>query len=1228
MLFDVSQDYFLAGKGPNYIDTATEMLNQHNVQGLTISDLDCGCKTTTEWTRFFGNATKVVNVAASVIDIVNLFKGKKSTSYAVNEIDASALTEEVEASLQTYFPLENFDFGSAQSTSNISETYLGENVAKKVLNDLCNQLSSSKLGKEQREEALCKVYNNLKNAGITLLPNPVEDPQALEEFRNGNCDKMIDLWSNNGQRIPESAAKQALNANTNAIESAGNGECANESKKTLTVSIEIIKHPTCKNDDGEIRIMASGGDGKYQYSLSPTSGWQVKETYNTLSAQQYNIRVRDGQNNYGDASITLSGAAIMDIELHWLLSSCDEPYGNQLIPTVNGGTPPYLYAHGDGDFKPTPEINKTTRGGSRGPLKVKDDTGCIQEKEIPSKNRQLTISTEVNNASCGEEDGRITVNASCGDDDYEYALTGQTEVASQPGRQNPPASVWKKTNIFENLKPDTYTIRVRDGDGNRGEVMVELTAGEQPMQLTVETEPARCSVEGGSITLHAKGGCGNYQYSINGGKTYQQDSVFSGLEPDTYQIYVKDATNTTVTDKVSFETINAEYAISEGKQVTMAMARTTSDGKPGGKIICELQFDAGTKITKVCLDSWIMGSFDPNTNLLTITGFKDSHPELEKYIGTYYSAFNVDNKDIFKNFYRKDFYDNPGGINPCTPSTSLSKGNDTTTVCRSCAEGWLPESFFNRECDIRPKELVPHDLKQLIAEMVETAGYSKSYSNQNSVLYNLKIFKSDPNTTVLRRIEIVDSLTTLQPRDIALWIDVHEDGSVKYEFFTGSDIILTQKEKALFNKWLEALDPYIMDMPFNPFVAILEGVADLAKEYLKVPAKYWDCNSTDYYKLPWIAECLECITPKDWALLCGVWDGVVDEVTGLVEFVAILADSQKRNELLNSLNSLLEAETWSAMWNELEKKHTDKAGKPCQLAHQVGLDITAVGSLVLPITKVSKAQVVATVSNLADNVVLTLTKFKNVANEAYKVATGTITIVKEGTGFLINRIGATTMWTLGESMELFENGTRFSLAMATNGYEAIGPNGLKIAGELLLEDANQAIVRMKQASNEVLVVISNDLTPLLLRSGEDFTLLSNARRLPGSVTGNGINIKGTWLKGSDGNAGLFPKSVADKLRGKSFNSFDEFREAFWKEVANDPHLATQFKPQNISLMKQGKAPIPVEEQWLGGQKTYILHHKTPINQGGGVYDVDNLYIVTPKYHKEILTPEYHYGYGY
>ncbi|QFZ53916.1 hypothetical protein FEZ18_03365 [Oceanihabitans sp. IOP_32] len=163
---------------------------------------------------------------------------------------------------------------------------------------------------------------------------------------------------------------------------------------------------------------------------------------------------------------------------------------------------------------------------------------------------------------------------------------------------------------------------------------------------------------------------------------------------------------------------------------------------------------------------------------------------------------------------------------------------------------------------------------------------------------------------------------------------------------------------------------------------------------------------------------------------------------------------------------------------------------------------------------------------------------------------------------------------------------------------------------------------------DVLANAGDDITTLLLKSGEDFTVLTNARKLPGTAAGNGKNISGTWLRGTEGNAGLFPQSIANQLKNQQFSTFDKFREAFWKAVANDSHLASQFSSSNLTRMQNGFAPFVKQSQQLGGQTKYILHHKTPINQGGAVYNMDNLYIVTPKYHKEILDPAYHYGYGY
>lgn len=48
-------------------------------------------------------------------------------------------------------------------------------------------------------------------------------------------------------------------------------------------------------------------------------------------------------------------------------------------------------------------------------------------------------------------------------------------------------------------------------------------------------------------------------------------------------------------------------------------------------------------------------------------------------------------------------------------------------------------------------------------------------------------------------------------------------------------------------------------------------------------------------------------------------------------------------------------------------------------------------------------------------------------------------------------------------------------------------------------------------------------------------------------------------------------------------------------------------------------------QYLGKQTKYTIHHSIPINNGGSVFDIDNLIITTPKYHKEILDPILHYG---
>lgn len=134
------------------------------------------------------------------------------------------------------------------------------------------------------------------------------------------------------------------------------------------------------------------------------------------------------------------------------------------------------------------------------------------------------------------------------------------------------------------------------------------------------------------------------------------------------------------------------------------------------------------------------------------------------------------------------------------------------------------------------------------------------------------------------------------------------------------------------------------------------------------------------------------------------------------------------------------------------------------------------------------------------------------------------------------------------------------------------------------------------------------------------------RNLPGRASGGNLPVvTGQWLKGTSGVAGSIPGQVAEKLAGRQFSNFNQFREAFWKEVASDSVLAPQFSNANQRLMLQGRAPFVPPGQRAEGQFTYVLHHKTPIARGGSVYDMNNILVTTPRFHGNILDRGFHYS---
>lgn len=128
-------------------------------------------------------------------------------------------------------------------------------------------------------------------------------------------------------------------------------------------------------------------------------------------------------------------------------------------------------------------------------------------------------------------------------------------------------------------------------------------------------------------------------------------------------------------------------------------------------------------------------------------------------------------------------------------------------------------------------------------------------------------------------------------------------------------------------------------------------------------------------------------------------------------------------------------------------------------------------------------------------------------------------------------------------------------------------------------------------------------------------LFRDRRDDPGVAIGVGPAVSGVWLgKAAREQGAPIPLQIADQLRWQEFRNFHGFRRALWKAIAADPELRTQFTPIDLHLMKKGNAPYAPADDRNGGRIKYEIHHLEEVAQGGAVYDMGNLVIMTPRRH--------------
>ncbi len=281
--------------------------------------------------------------------------------------------------------------------------------------------------------------------------------------------------------------------------------------------------PTCNLSNGTITLIGNNGTPPYTYNINGGAYSNVF-SFSNLAAGNYAVTVKDNTGCITGANVTVANPSIPTVTAVVQSASCNLNNGS-LTATGVGGTAPLEYSINGTIFLSTNVFTGLSAGSYT--LYVKDANQCFSTTLVTITNSTIPFASAFTiAASCNNNDGGIVVAGSGGTLPYTFSIDG---------------SVFQSSNTFNNLSAGFYTIYIKDTRGCINTTGVTVGNIGAPT-FTVSTAATKCSNPNGSITVTATGGTAPYQYSSDGGLTFQAiTNILSGLAPGSHIVIVKDA---------------------------------------------------------------------------------------------------------------------------------------------------------------------------------------------------------------------------------------------------------------------------------------------------------------------------------------------------------------------------------------------------------------------------------------------------------------------------------------------------------------------------------------------------------------------------------------------------------------------------------------------------------------------------------------------------------------
>ena len=300
---------------------------------------------------------------------------------------------------------------------------------------------------------------------------------------------------------------------------------------------------SCNNlNTGAIDLTATG-NGPLSFSWFGPDGFiSNTEDISGLRAGYYNVSVRDTKGCFSGGSVTLTESAALSATITSSVITCNGAAdGTISISEPTGGSGVYEYSiNGGASWQRSGSFTGLIPGTYNVQIRDGSYPVCIRILNnglVITEPSVLSATLVKSDITCfGAADGSISISNSLGGQgSYQYSING--------------GIVWNPSNTFTGLEPGVYDVRIRDAASPTCIIILNpsmvLT---QPAGLdaTFQSTNVTCfgANDGTILVTLPSGGHGTYQYSLNGGTSWQGSPAFTNLSPGIYDVRLRDAVHT------------------------------------------------------------------------------------------------------------------------------------------------------------------------------------------------------------------------------------------------------------------------------------------------------------------------------------------------------------------------------------------------------------------------------------------------------------------------------------------------------------------------------------------------------------------------------------------------------------------------------------------------------------------------------------------------------------